>query len=393
MHTTKPLTGRIAVVAGSTRGAGRGIASMLGEAGATVYCTGRSVRGSTSGRPESIDDTAEMVTARGGVGIPVRVDHTDAAQVRALFERVMAEQGRLDVLVNNVNGDDLDEWGKPFWEQTLERGFAMIRRGVDTHIITTHAAIPHMLRNPGPSPTRGLIVGVSDKGSTSFYYGFAKGAVMRMAELLGPELRPHGIAAVAVTPGFLRSEAMLERFGVTEANWRDAVKHDPFFGGSETPFFVGRAVAALAADPKAILKTGKTLASWELADEYGFTDVDGERPHWDRFCAPKIDEKWAQVAKQVRAEFKRRGVDPARVEADRATLTIRVAGAGGAPPVEHTLSWPEVVLGAAKGLAVEVYERYALVVAPAAPAAAPAGPHAYAAPDDRAPRVSTPSAT
>jgi NAD(P)-dependent dehydrogenase (short-subunit alcohol dehydrogenase family) len=357
----KPLAGKVAVVAGATRGAGRGIACMLGEAGATVYCTGRSVRGkpSTKGRPETIHETAEKVAAYGGVGIPVQTDHTDEAQVRRLFERVESEQGRLDVLVNNVNGDDLASWGKSFWQESLDTGFRMIERGVHSHLITTHAAIPLLLRQGS-----GLIVGITDRGYPTFYYGLVKKSVMTMAELLGPELRPHGIAAVAVTPGFLRSEAMLERFGVTEANWRDAVKIDPYFGGSETPFYVGRAVAALAADPRVLLKTGKVLSSWELADEYGFTDIDGERPHWDRFCAPRIDERWARITQRVRAEFKKRGLDPATfVEEDRASLTLRARlSQNGEPPrwFRQEISFPEVVHGDPKRLAAEFYERYVL---------------------------------
>ena len=357
----KPLAGKVAVVAGATRGAGRGIACMLGEAGATVYCTGRSVRGkpSTKSRPETTDETAELVTARGGSGIAVQVDHTVEDQVARLFERVAAEQERLDVLVNNVNGDDLTSWGKSFWQESLATGFRCIERGVNSHLITIHAAIPLMLRSGGR-----LIAGITDLGFPTFYYGFVKKSVMAIAELLAAELRPHGIAAVAVAPGFLRSEAMLERFGVTEANWREAVKTDPYFGGSETPFYVGRAVAALAADPKLILKTGKVLSSWNLADEYGFTDVDGERPHWERFCAPRIDERWSKLVKSVRAEFKKQGLDPAAVvEDDRGSLTLRARlSQNGEPPrwFSQELSWPEVIHGSPKNLATEFYARFAL---------------------------------
>jgi NAD(P)-dependent dehydrogenase (short-subunit alcohol dehydrogenase family) len=220
MSKTKPLEGKIAVVAGATRGAGRGIACMLGEAGATVFCTGRSIRGrpSTPGRPETIDDTARMVTEHGGTGIPVQVDHTVAEQVQHLFTRVASEHGRLDILVNNVNGDDLYEWN-PFWKLSLENGFLSVERGVNSHLITTHAALPLMMRKEG-----GLIVGITDQGGGTFFYGFVKQSVMRIAELLAPELIPHGITAVSLTPGFLRSETVLERFGVTESNWRDAVK-------------------------------------------------------------------------------------------------------------------------------------------------------------------------
>src|SRR5687768_1466368 len=211
---TKPLNAKVALVAGSTRGAGRGIACMLGEAGATVFCTGRSVRGhlSTKGRPETIDDTARMVNEYGGEGIAVQVDHTVPEQVRGLFERIASEKGRLDILVNNVNGDDLYEW-KPFWELSLENGFRSVERGVNSHLITTQAALPLMLNRKG-----GLIVGITDQGGGTFFYGFVKQSVMRIAELLAPELLSHGITAVSMTPGFLRSEAVLEHYGVKESN-------------------------------------------------------------------------------------------------------------------------------------------------------------------------------
>lgn len=355
----RPLEGKIAVVAGATRGAARGIACMLGEAGATVYCTGRSVGApSTPGRPETTDRTAEMVAEHGGTGIAVRVDHTDPAQVAALFARVEAEAGRLDLLVNNVNGDDLSPWGKAFWEIPVETGLQALGRGITSHVVTARAALPLMLRSGGR-----LVAGITDRGSTGFYYGFSKQAVMKMAEVLAPELRPHGIAAVAVTPGFLRSEAVLEHFGVTEASWRDAVAKDPYFAGSETPFYVGRAIAALAADPRVILKTGQVLSSWELADEYGFDDVDGAHPHWDRFLAPSLDERWAKVVKRVRAEFRKRGADPAVVEEERPTLTLRArlpANGDPARAVTRVVELAEVFYGDAGQLAAELYEHYAL---------------------------------
>jgi NAD(P)-dependent dehydrogenase (short-subunit alcohol dehydrogenase family) len=354
-----PLTGKVAVVAGATRGAGRGIACMLGEAGATVYCSSRSVRGhpAVKGRPETIDETAEMVAAHGGKAVAVQTDHTQRDQVARLFDRVAKEQGRLDVLVNNVNGDDLVEWEGPFWKQSLDKGLRLLKRGVDTHVITTHAAIPLML-----PAGRGLIVGISDLGSISFFYGLEKACVMKMAELLAPELRPHHIATVAVTPGFLRSEAMLERFGVTEANWRDAIKKDPYFAASETPFYVGRAVAALAADPRVMLKTGETHGSWDLSDEYGFTDVDGARPHWERFIAPVFDEKWDGITKQVRAEFEQHGLDPATfIEADRPKFTLRARVSPTGEPArwfKQELSHFEVIYGDPKQLAADFYGRY-----------------------------------
>ena len=205
---------------------------------------------------------------------------------------------------------------------------------------------------------------------------------MKIAELLAPELRPKGIAVVAVTPGFLRSEAMLEHFGVTEATWRDGIKKDPYFAGSETPYYTGRAVAALAADPRVMLKTGKTLASWTLADEYGFTDVDGSRPHWERFMAPAIDEHWAKLVKKVRAEFKRHGHDaPAALEDDRVALTLRarISPEGAAPPprwLTQEISWPEAIYGDVKQIAADFHARWAQAREVTTPGAARAPEHA-----------------
>ena len=288
----KPLEGKIAVVAGATRGAGRGIATALGEAGATVYCTGRSSRAAgTTGRPETIDETAERVSASGGRGIAARVDHLDEAQVARLFERVRDEHGRLDVLVNDIwGGDDLAEWGPPMWKQDVGRGWRMIETAIRTHMITARHGIPLLL------DARGLLVEVTDGDSGryrgSFYYDFVKEAVIRMANTLHEEMSPHGATALAVTPGFLRSEAMLDRFGVTEANWRDGAKKDPNFIASETPLFVGRAVAALAADPNVAAKGGRVWASWTLSDEYGFRDADGASPHWGRHWARAYGGTW-----------------------------------------------------------------------------------------------------
>ncbi len=293
----KTLRGKVAVVAGATRGAGRGIACMLGEAGATVYCTGRSVRGKKvpdrrtskqafdlERRPETIEETAEMVTARGGRGLHVQCDHTDEAQVAALFRRVKREQrGRLDILVNDVwGGDALTEWGKPFWKCSLEKGLTMIERAVHTHIITSRHAAPLMVERK-----RGLVVEITDGDGLyyrgQFFYDFVKASAIRLAFAMAEELRRHKVAAVALTPGFLRSEAMLEHFGVTEENWLDAAEKTPSFAESETPFYVGRAVAALASDPKVLKKSGRAFSSWDLAEEYGFTDVDGRRPHIGRW--------------------------------------------------------------------------------------------------------------
>lgn len=283
------LTGKVAVVAGATRGAGRGIACMLGEAGATVYCTGRSVRGAPSDkqRAETIDETAEMVTARGagsgGKGIAVRVDHTQQDQVRALFERVESEQGRLDVLVNDLTGDGYMEpgWGIPFTERSLDLGLKLLHTGVDTHIINSYYAVPLLIKGGG-----GLIVEMTDGVDIKevrqgmFYYSLEKSFVIRLALGLSEELREHNIAVVALSPGFMRSEEVLDYMGVREENWRDALAKDPHFVYSETPFYVGRAVAALAADPEIMKKSGQALLSGRLAREYTFTDVDGTQPVW-----------------------------------------------------------------------------------------------------------------
>ena len=282
-----PLRHRVAVVAGATRGAGRGIACMLGEAGATVYCTGRSVRGAPASgdRPETIEETAEMVDDHGGRGIAVQVDHTDEGQVRELFERVESEQERLDILVNDVwGGDALTEWGKPFWELTLEKGFTMLERAVHSHIITSRHGAPLMLATDRKDQAPGVIFEITDGDTFGYrgnlFYDLVKTAVVRLAFAMATELRRKHIAAVAVTPGFLRSEAMLDHFGVTEDTWRDGAKKDANFIASETPYYVGRAVAALAADPEIAKKSGRVFSSWGLAREYGFTDVDGRRPHW-----------------------------------------------------------------------------------------------------------------
>jgi NAD(P)-dependent dehydrogenase (short-subunit alcohol dehydrogenase family) len=290
----KPLEGRIAVVAGATRGAGRGIATALGEAGATVYCTGRSVPGSPGmkGRPETIDETAAIVTARGGRGVAVRVDHTVPEQVARLFEQV----GQLDILVNDIwGGDDLVEWGKRLWETRLEDGLTLVDRAIKTHVITSYHGLPRL--RPG-----GLVVEITD-GDAYFYrghffYDLVKTTVIRMAFALSQELTGRGATALAVTPGFLRSEWMLDRFGVTEANWRDAARRVKPFIASETPLFVGRGIAALAADPNVAAKNGRVFASWDLGEEYGVTDADGSRPHfvrWLRENMPEVAAGWRKL--------------------------------------------------------------------------------------------------
>jgi NAD(P)-dependent dehydrogenase (short-subunit alcohol dehydrogenase family) len=283
----KPLHGKIALVAGATRGAGRAIAVMLGAAGATVYCTGRSVRGNPSdlGRSETIEETAEMVTARGGAGIAVRVDHSQEEEVKALFERIKDEQeGCLDVLVNDIwGGEKLHEWNKPFWEHSLANGLLMQDRGVHTHMITSHYGAPLMAQRK-----KGLIIEVTDgigygyRGS--LYYSMAKISAIHLAAAMAEDLRPYNVAALAVTPGFLRSEQMLDHFGVKEENWQDAVEKEPHYIESETPFFLAQGVAALAADPNVSEKSGSVLASWQLSDEYGFSDIDGRKPHWGNYA-------------------------------------------------------------------------------------------------------------
>ncbi|MFB6820133.1 SDR family oxidoreductase [Streptomyces virginiae] len=295
---TRQLAGKVALVAGGTRGGGRGIAVELGAAGATVYVTGRSsgTRRSDLDRPETIEETAETVTAAGGLGIPVRTDHSDPEQVQALVARIATEQdGRLDVLVNSVwGGDALTDWEHPLWEQDLDQGLRLLRRAVETHVITSRYALPLMVARGS-----GLVVEVTDGNTAryrgSFFYDMAKSAVIRLAVAQAAELRPHGVAAVALTPGFLRSEAMLEHFGVTEANWRDGAAEDPNFAHSETPAYLGRAVVALAADPDVIARTGRALATWDLHKEYGFTDADGSRPDFAAHWAKNLEAEYGPL--------------------------------------------------------------------------------------------------
>lgn len=285
----------MALVAGATRGAGRGIAVQLGAQGATVYVSGRSTRGSRSeyDRPETIEETAELVTAAGGRGVPVVADHLVPAEVEALIGRIDGEQGRLDVLVNDIwGGELLFEWDSTVWEHDLDKGLRLLRLAVETHAVTSHFAVPLLLREPG-----GLVVEMTDGTAeynaanyrVSFFYDIAKSSVLRMAFALGHELGPRGATAVALTPGWLRSEMMLDNFGVTEANWRDALAKVPHFGISETPSYVGRAVAALAADPEVARWNGTSLSSGQLAQVYGFTDLDGSRPDCWRYMVEVQD--------------------------------------------------------------------------------------------------------
>ncbi|WP_228982929.1 SDR family oxidoreductase [Streptomyces sp. DH12] len=281
---TRPLTGTVALVAGATRGAGRAIAVQLGAAGATVYATGRTTRTRVSevGRPtETIEETAELVTAAGGEGIAVPVDHLRPEEVRALVARIDEERGRLDVLVNGLwGGDHLIPWGEKMWETDLDQGLRMLDLGIRSHAITSSCALPLLVRHPG-----GLVVEMTDgtaeyntRFRENFYFDLAKYAPLRMAFALGEDLKEVGGTAVALTPGYLRSEAMLDHYGVREENWRDALAKEPHFAIAESPVYVGRAVAALAADPDRHRWNGRSLSSGQLAREYGFTDADGSRP-------------------------------------------------------------------------------------------------------------------
>ena len=296
---TDPLRGRVAVVAGATRGAGRGIAAALGEAGATVVCTGRSSRlgdrRSDYDRPETIEETAHLVDELGGIGVAAAVDHLVPDEVRALADRLRADYGRIDVLVNDIWGAEKlkgppSAWNTPIWQHDLATGLRILRLGVETHLITSHFLMPLLIEQPG-----GLLVEVTDGTSDhnastyriSVYYDLAKTAVNRLAFSQGHELAPHGGTAVAITPGWLRSEMMLDNWGVTEQNWRTALEPDradgaptapPGFAESESPRYVGRAVAALAADPERARWNQQSVTAAEMAREYGFTDIDGRQP-------------------------------------------------------------------------------------------------------------------
>lgn len=283
------LQGKVALVAGATRGAGRGIATELGAAGAIVYVTGRTTRTQRSeyNRPETIEETADLVNQAGGHGIAVQVDHLDPAQVQALVTRIEDEQGRLDILVNDIWGAEfLAEWNVPVWKHSLDNGLRMLRLAIDTHIITSHFALPLLIKNPG-----GLVVEITDGTAEynnknyrlSLFYDLAKTSVIRMAWGLAQELQPHQCTAVALTPGWLRSEIMLEHFGVSEANWHDATAKEPHFVISETPRYIGRAVAYIAADPEVARWNGQSLSSGQLAKVYGFTDLDGSQPDAFRY--------------------------------------------------------------------------------------------------------------
>jgi NAD(P)-dependent dehydrogenase (short-subunit alcohol dehydrogenase family) len=288
------LEGKVALVAGGTRAAGRGIAVQLGAAGATVYVTGRTSKSERSemDRPETIEETAALVDEAGGRGIAVRVDHLVPDEVRALVGRIRDDQGALHILVNDIWGATKMEWNKAVWESDLDYGLRTLRLAIDTHAITSHFALPLLIEKPG-----GLVVEVTDGTDeynatnyrVSFFYDLSKAAVNRMAFALAHELEAHGATAVSLTPGWLRSEAMLEAYGVTESNWRDATKVSPHFAISESPAFVGRAIAALARDPDRARWNGQSLSSGQLARVYGFTDLDGSRPDAWRYIVEVQD--------------------------------------------------------------------------------------------------------
>jgi len=305
----QPLSGRVALVAGATRGAGRAFAIELGRAGAHVYATGRSSRQrgrSEIGRAETIEETGDLIAAAGGSGTAIVVDHESPDEVRTLIERIRSDHGRLDVLVNNAfGGDRYAQWDTPLWEHDLFGGLRMLRMGVDTHLVTAHFGIPLMLDSAG-----GLLIEVTDgtaefnaayRAGVGFYYDLVKASVGRILLGLTHELADLPVTPVSITPGWLRSEGMLDHFGVTEETWREALAKTPGFAISESPTYVARGLAALAADPAAERFAGRVLTSRDLSDEYGVTDVDGSRPDcWGYIARHGIDEQSGQGVEEFR---------------------------------------------------------------------------------------------
>ncbi len=307
-YRTPDLHGKVALVAGATSGVGRGTALALGQAGATVYCSGRSTRANRlprngakkvspfdhARRPETIEETAEMVTARGGQGIAAVVDHADAKQVEELVDRIRTEQGKLHIVVNDISELTPADFGKTFWQLNLENSFANFHNAVHSHIITNYFAAPLLIETAKDSAFPGLIIGIGDGDSYTYrghlFYDLVKTTVIRLAFAMARELRRKNVATAALTPGFLRSEAMLEYFGVTETTWQEAAKKNPDYGTSETPLFAGRAIAALAGDANLMKKSGRVFSSWNLSDEYGFCDADGRRPHWGKHFVQKYGD-------------------------------------------------------------------------------------------------------
>lgn len=291
----KPLHGKVGLVAGASRGAGRGIARMLGEAGATVYCTGRTSRtaGGPTGRPETVEETAELVEAAGGRGIPVRVDHADDAAVAALFRRIQHEQKRLDVLVLVLAAAKVTDW-QPFWKQSLPAGRAFVEAWLWPHLSTAFHGAKRMAQQGS-----GLIVEITEGDTIGYrgplFYDLLRTSLVRLASGLAEELAGKGVSALSITPGFMRTETILDHYGATEENWQEIARTNAtakrfLLSASETPCFVGRAVAALAADPHVSAKSGGLFSSWGLSEEYGFRDVDGRRPHWGRDVAKHLGE-------------------------------------------------------------------------------------------------------
>ncbi|UOQ46361.1 SDR family oxidoreductase [Halobacillus salinarum] len=287
------LTNQTAIVAGATRGAGRAMAIKLGEAGATVYVTGRTTREERSpmGRKETIEETAELVNKAGGKGIAVQVDHTDKDQVKRLITKVSEEQnGQLDILVNDIwGGDPLTEWGKDVADHELEKGLQLLKQAVQAHILTSHYALPLMKQN-----NAGLIVEITDgvdyEYRGNFYYSLAKVSNIHMAKAMSEDLKAYNITSIALTPGFIRSEYMLDLFGVTEENWQEGAKVEKHFIASETPFYIGEALKQLALDKDVQRFNGRTLSTWELSEIYGFKDADGRQPHWGNYYKNHVEK-------------------------------------------------------------------------------------------------------